>query len=348
MSEKTHSEPFLAVASRGRCARRRGGGRRAAVLRARLPRRVDGRDRRGLRHLQADALRLLRLQGGPVPGLRRRAPAAVRGDRRRVRGAEEPEQALRAGVEAFLAFADEQRATWTVLFAEGGRFNEAAAAIRAEQAGLIAQLLRELPAGPQSPIPRSSTRSRTCSSARGGDRLLGGRPPASPSTRRRSPDGRALARRARAPEPRQQRDQRPQRRLELDGLAVAWATAASIGAAFGPVGRPRRVKRSRAQARRRRSGTPQLHRWRGLADHVAGRRRRCGTRAGRPRARPPRRSCSTCGRRGTHLAVEHPEALLHRRSTCGVTPPPGSTHARRSARRPRAGTVALPQDRILH
>jgi AcrR family transcriptional regulator len=62
-----------------------------------------------------------------------------------VRGAEEAEDALRAGVEAFLAFADEQRATWTVLFGEGGRFNETASAIRAEQAGLIAQLLRELP-----------------------------------------------------------------------------------------------------------------------------------------------------------------------------------------------------------
>jgi AcrR family transcriptional regulator len=62
-----------------------------------------------------------------------------------VRGAAEAEDALRAGVEAFLAFADEQRETWTVLFGEGGRFNETASAIRAEQAGLIAQLLRELP-----------------------------------------------------------------------------------------------------------------------------------------------------------------------------------------------------------
>ena len=70
-----------------------------------------------------------------------------------VRGAEEPEQALRAGIEAFLAFADQQRATWTVLFAEGGRFNEAAAAIRAEQAGLIAQLLRELPGWSSEPDP---------------------------------------------------------------------------------------------------------------------------------------------------------------------------------------------------
>src|ERR671925_975496 len=55
-----------------------------------------------------------------------------------VRGASEPEEALRAGVEAFLSFADEQRETWTVLFGEGGRFREPAAAIRAEQAGLIA------------------------------------------------------------------------------------------------------------------------------------------------------------------------------------------------------------------
>jgi AcrR family transcriptional regulator len=62
-----------------------------------------------------------------------------------VRAADEPERALRAGIEAFLSFANEQRATWTVLFGEGGRFGEAAAAIRAEQAGLIAQLLRELP-----------------------------------------------------------------------------------------------------------------------------------------------------------------------------------------------------------
>ena len=32
-----------------------------------------------------------------------------------------------------------------MLFGEGGRFGEAAGAIRAEQSGLIAQLLRELP-----------------------------------------------------------------------------------------------------------------------------------------------------------------------------------------------------------
>ena len=32
-----------------------------------------------------------------------------------------------------------------MLFGDGGRFNEAATAIRAEQAGLTAQLLRELP-----------------------------------------------------------------------------------------------------------------------------------------------------------------------------------------------------------
>ena len=70
-----------------------------------------------------------------------------------VRGAEEPETALRAGVEAFLAFADTQRETWTVLFAEGGRFNEAASAIRGEQAGLIAQLLRELPGWTSEPDP---------------------------------------------------------------------------------------------------------------------------------------------------------------------------------------------------
>ena len=68
-----------------------------------------------------------------------------------VRGASEPEEALRAGVEAFLSFADEQRETWTVLFGEGGRFNETAAAIRAEQAGLIAQLLRELPGWEREP-----------------------------------------------------------------------------------------------------------------------------------------------------------------------------------------------------
>src|SRR5689334_11093552 len=45
-----------------------------------------------------------------------------------VRGADAAEDALRAGVEAFLAFANEQRETWTVLFGEGGRFNEAASA----------------------------------------------------------------------------------------------------------------------------------------------------------------------------------------------------------------------------
>src|SRR4051794_12642851 len=68
-----------------------------------------------------------------------------------VRGADEAEDALRAGVEAFLAFANEQRETWTVLFGEGGRFNEAASAIRAEQAGLISQLLRELPGWEREP-----------------------------------------------------------------------------------------------------------------------------------------------------------------------------------------------------
>jgi AcrR family transcriptional regulator len=61
-----------------------------------------------------------------------------------VRAAGDPEGALRAGVEAFIAFADQQRATWVVLFGEG-RFSEAAGAIRAEQSGLISQLLRELP-----------------------------------------------------------------------------------------------------------------------------------------------------------------------------------------------------------
>jgi AcrR family transcriptional regulator len=70
---------------------------------------------------------------------------------RAVRGADQAEDALRAGVEAFLAFADEQRETWTVLFGEGGRFNETASAIRAEQAGLIAQLLRELPGWEREP-----------------------------------------------------------------------------------------------------------------------------------------------------------------------------------------------------
>jgi AcrR family transcriptional regulator len=68
-----------------------------------------------------------------------------------VRGAGDAEGALRAGIEAFLTVANEQRATWPVLFGEGGRFNDAAAAIRAEQAGLIAQLLRELPGWQREP-----------------------------------------------------------------------------------------------------------------------------------------------------------------------------------------------------
>ena len=68
-----------------------------------------------------------------------------------VRAADAPERALRAGIEAFLAFAHEQRATWIVLFGEGGRFGEAAAAIRAEQSGLIGQLLRELPGWTDAP-----------------------------------------------------------------------------------------------------------------------------------------------------------------------------------------------------
>jgi AcrR family transcriptional regulator len=62
-----------------------------------------------------------------------------------VRQADAPERALRAGIEAFISFADQQRATWVVLFGEGGRFGETAGAIRAEQSGLITQLLRELP-----------------------------------------------------------------------------------------------------------------------------------------------------------------------------------------------------------
>ena len=70
-----------------------------------------------------------------------------------VRGAGDAEGALRAGIMAFLRVADEQRATWPVLFGEGGRFNEAATAIRAEQSGLIAQLLRELPGWEREPDP---------------------------------------------------------------------------------------------------------------------------------------------------------------------------------------------------
>ena len=70
---------------------------------------------------------------------------------RAVRGTDDSEQALRAGVEAFLAFADQERTTWSVLFGEGGSFNEAATAIRSEQAGLIAQLLRELPGWERDP-----------------------------------------------------------------------------------------------------------------------------------------------------------------------------------------------------
>jgi AcrR family transcriptional regulator len=70
-----------------------------------------------------------------------------------VRGADDAQAALRAGIEAFLTVADEQRTTWPVLFGEGGRFNEAAAAIRDEQAGLIAQLLRELPGWEREPDP---------------------------------------------------------------------------------------------------------------------------------------------------------------------------------------------------
>ena len=68
-----------------------------------------------------------------------------------VRAADDAESALRAGIYAFLTVANDQRATWPVLFGEGGRFNDAASAIRAEQAGLIAQLLRELPGWEREP-----------------------------------------------------------------------------------------------------------------------------------------------------------------------------------------------------
>jgi AcrR family transcriptional regulator len=68
-----------------------------------------------------------------------------------VRGASDAESAIRAGIYAFLTVANDQRATWPVLFGEGGRFSEAAASIRAEQAGLIAQLLRELPGWEREP-----------------------------------------------------------------------------------------------------------------------------------------------------------------------------------------------------
>jgi AcrR family transcriptional regulator len=68
-----------------------------------------------------------------------------------VRGASDAEGALRAGIYAFLTVANDQRATWPVLFGEGGPFNEAAGSIRAEQSGLIAQLLRELPGWEREP-----------------------------------------------------------------------------------------------------------------------------------------------------------------------------------------------------
>jgi AcrR family transcriptional regulator len=68
-----------------------------------------------------------------------------------VRGASDAESAIRAGIYAFLTVANDQRATWPVLFGEGGRFSEAASSIRAEQAGLIAQLLRELPGWEREP-----------------------------------------------------------------------------------------------------------------------------------------------------------------------------------------------------
>ena len=121
-----------------------------------------------------------------------------------VRATDDAEAALRAGIEAFLTVADEQRATWPVLFGEGGRFNEAAAAIRAEQAGLIAQLLRELPGWKREPDRRAARRDRAhLRRRRRGDRLLGGRPARHPRPARgRSPHGGALARAARAPEPR--------------------------------------------------------------------------------------------------------------------------------------------------
>src|SRR4029078_2590487 len=61
------------------------------------------------------------------------------------------ECALRAGIYAFLTVANDQRATWPVLFAERGRFSEAAASIRAAQTCQITQLLRELPGWTREP-----------------------------------------------------------------------------------------------------------------------------------------------------------------------------------------------------
>ena len=61
-----------------------------------------------------------------------------------VRAHREPEARLRAGGLAFLRFAAENRVAWELMFAGGGRFADAAAAIRDNQARLILELMEEM------------------------------------------------------------------------------------------------------------------------------------------------------------------------------------------------------------
>ncbi len=61
-----------------------------------------------------------------------------------VRAHEEPEARLRAGGLAFLRFAADNRVAWDLMFAGGGRFADAAAALREGQAELILGLMREI------------------------------------------------------------------------------------------------------------------------------------------------------------------------------------------------------------
>ena len=213
-----------------------------------------------------------------------------------VRQADEPERALRAGVEAFLSFADQQRATWVVLFGEGGRFGETAGAIRAEQSGLIAQLLRELPGWTAEPdAEQLDAIAHVFVGAAEAVAFWAVDHPEVPLERVADhlmavlwPVVRELPKRASAAAANQGGE------VELDRLAVAQRRAwRARRAARGPVGSPKRLNfRSPASSATSARGTPGARsaRLASATRCASTRRRRCGRRAACRPARPPSRA----------------------------------------------------------